>query len=125
MNKHILSLFLSLTLLLSLAACGGNADTTDARRDANEIVVGIAQDLENSLDPYTSVTASNRCFSLFHTWGRNIFPEYRFQTFRGCRYRLSLSAYTSRKSCVVSLIRATASKECLPRIRGKKATVAS
>ena len=52
MNKHILTLFLSLTLLLSLAACGGNADTTDARRDANEIVVGIAQDLENSLDPY-------------------------------------------------------------------------
>ena len=43
MNKHILTLFLSLTLLLSLAACGGNADTTDARRDANEIVVGIAQ----------------------------------------------------------------------------------
>ena len=31
MNKHILTLFLSLTLLLSLAACGGNADTTDAR----------------------------------------------------------------------------------------------
>lgn len=60
MNKHILTLFLSLTLLLSLAACGGNADTTDARRDANEIVVGIAQDLENSLDPYTSVTAANR-----------------------------------------------------------------
>ena len=51
MNKRILTLFLSLTLLLSLAACGGNADTTDARRDANEIVVGIAQDLENSLDP--------------------------------------------------------------------------
>ena len=60
MNKHILTLFLSLTLLLSLAACGGNADTTDARRDTNEIVVGIAQDLENSLDPYTSVTAANR-----------------------------------------------------------------
>ena len=60
MNKRILTLFLSLTLLLSLAACGGNADTTDARRDTNEIVVGIAQDLENSLDPYTSVTAANR-----------------------------------------------------------------
>ena len=60
MNKRILTLFLSLTLLLSLAACGGNVDTTDARRDANEIVVGIAQDLENSLDPYTSVTAANR-----------------------------------------------------------------
>ena len=43
MNKHILTLFLSLTLLLSLAACGGNADTTDARRDANEIVVGTAR----------------------------------------------------------------------------------
>lgn len=38
MNKRILTLFLSLTLLLSLAACGGNVDTTDARRDANEIV---------------------------------------------------------------------------------------
>ena len=60
MNKRILTLFLSLTLLLSLAACGGNADTTDARRDANEIVVGIAQDLENELDPYASVTAANR-----------------------------------------------------------------
>ena len=35
MNKRILTLFLSLTLLLSLAACGGNADTTDARRDTS------------------------------------------------------------------------------------------
>ena len=52
MNKHILTLFLSLTLLLSLAACGGNANTTDARRDANEIVVGIAKDLEKLTDDY-------------------------------------------------------------------------
>ena len=61
MNKRILTLFLSLTLLLSLAACGSkDTNATDARREANEIVVGIAQDLENSLDPYTSVTAANR-----------------------------------------------------------------
>ena len=58
MNKRILTLFLSLTLLLSLAACGTKTDAS--RRDTNEIVVGIAQDLENSLDPYTSVTAANR-----------------------------------------------------------------
>ena len=61
MNKRILTLFLSLTLLLSLAACGSkDTNATDARRDANEIVVGIAQDLENSLDPYATVTAANR-----------------------------------------------------------------
>ena len=58
MNKRILTLFLSLTLLLSLAACSTKTDAS--RRDTNEIVVGIAQDLENSLDPYTSVTAANR-----------------------------------------------------------------
>ena len=58
MNKRILTLFLSLTLLLSLAACGTKTDTS--RRDTNEIVVGIAQDLENDLDPYASVTAANR-----------------------------------------------------------------
>ena len=32
MNKRILTLFLSLTLLLSLAACGENADTLGATR---------------------------------------------------------------------------------------------
>lgn len=61
MNKRVLSLLLTMTLLLSLTACGGkDTNAADARRDANEIVVGIAQDLENSLDPYTSVTAANR-----------------------------------------------------------------
>ena len=61
MNKRILTLFLSLTLLFSLAACGSkDTNATDARREANEIVVGIAQDLENSLDPYATVTAANR-----------------------------------------------------------------
>lgn len=62
MNKRILALVLALTLALSLAACGGG-DTVDAaaaRRDANELVVGIAQDLETSLDPHKAVTAANR-----------------------------------------------------------------
>lgn len=64
MNKHILTLFLSLTLLLSLAACGGNADTTDARRDANEIVVGIAQDWKTALTPIPpSPPRTARCCS--------------------------------------------------------------
>ena len=75
MNKRILTLFLSLTLLLSLAACGSkDTNATDARREANEIVVGIAQDLENSLDPYTSVTAANRevLFNVFAPPFRNI-----------------------------------------------------
>ena len=61
MNKRILTLFLALTLLLSLAACGSkDANGPESRRAANEIVVGIAQDLENDLDPYASVTAANR-----------------------------------------------------------------
>ena len=60
MNKRILTPVSFPDSAPLLAACGGNADTTDARRDANEIVVGIAQDLENSLDPHTSVTAANR-----------------------------------------------------------------
>lgn len=61
MTKRILTLFLSMALVCSLAACGSKDNNAqESRRDTNEIVVGIAQDLENSLDPYASVTAANR-----------------------------------------------------------------
>ncbi len=61
MKKRIAALMLALTLSLSLAACGGGESAgPDARREANELTLGIAQDLENSLDPYTGVTAANR-----------------------------------------------------------------
>lgn len=59
MNKRILTLLLALSLALSLAACG-EVQSSGSRRDSNEIVVAIAQDLENSLDPHKAVTAANR-----------------------------------------------------------------
>lgn len=60
MNKRILTLLLALSLSLSLAACGSKEEAGVSRRDSNEIVVGIAQDLENSLDPHKALTAANR-----------------------------------------------------------------
>ena len=80
--KRTLSLFLASALLISLlAGCAAKPQTTttapgtDApaaevtpstinaetgRRETNEIVVGISQDLDNSLDPHTVVAAGTK-----------------------------------------------------------------
>lgn len=66
--KRIISLALvALTLASLLAGCGAkngdkaaNTETPEGRRTANEIVVGISQDLDNSLDPHTMVAAGTK-----------------------------------------------------------------
>lgn len=72
MKKRILAVILAVVVLAcSLCACGGGATTqTSAPSDenlpssgadhGNEITVGIAQDLDDSLDPYQSTAAGTR-----------------------------------------------------------------
>ena len=71
MKKRILAVFLAAAALAgSLCACGGatnqagasSDETTDSSGTAhgNEITVGIAQDLDNSLDPFVSNAAGTR-----------------------------------------------------------------
>ena len=67
--KKAISLFLSLVMICAvLCACGdgssngdeGSNGLQDARRAANEIVVAIAQDPEDSLDPHAAASAGTR-----------------------------------------------------------------
>ncbi|MBQ3548477.1 MAG: ABC transporter substrate-binding protein [Oscillospiraceae bacterium] len=67
--KKAISLFLSLVMLCAvLCACGdgsgkgdeGSNGLQDARKAANEIVVAIAQDPEDSLDPHAAASAGTR-----------------------------------------------------------------
>lgn len=71
MKKRILAVFLAAAALTcSLSACGGATTQTTAPSDettpssgephGNEITVGIAQDLESSLDPYQMTAAGTR-----------------------------------------------------------------
>ena len=63
MKKRCLSLLLLAGLLCAvLSGCGGGstAETPESRAAANTIVVGIAQDLDNSLDPHKTVKAGTR-----------------------------------------------------------------
>lgn len=72
MKKRILAVFLAVAALTcSLSACSGGATTqTDTPSDettpssqaphANELTVGIAQDLDDSLDPYQMTAAGTR-----------------------------------------------------------------
>ena len=66
MKKKLLAvLLLSGILSAVLTGCGGGSeeappatDPTPARAETNEITVGIAQDLDDSLDPHITVPAS-------------------------------------------------------------------
>ena len=63
MKKRCLSLLLLAGLLCAvLSGCGDSstAETPESRVAANTIVVGIAQDLDNSLDPHKTVKAGTR-----------------------------------------------------------------
>jgi peptide/nickel transport system substrate-binding protein len=71
MKKRILAVFLVVAIMMGLlCGCGGattqTADTSDETTDssgathANEITVGIAQDLDDSLDPYQMTAAGTR-----------------------------------------------------------------
>ena len=67
--KKLVSLFLSLTMVCAvLCGCGGGSGSGDEgsnglqneRKANNEIVVAIAQDLEDSLDPHAAASAGTR-----------------------------------------------------------------
>ena len=71
MRKQFLAVFLAMALMAGLlCGCGGATTQTPAASDettnssgakhANEIVVGIAQDPDDSLDPYQMVAAGTR-----------------------------------------------------------------
>jgi len=59
MNRRILALILLVAVLLT--ACGKKkAEGPEGRKAANELAVGIAQDLDDSLDPHVAVKAGTR-----------------------------------------------------------------
>jgi len=59
MKKRMLAIFLAAAAMMcSLCACSGT--TSNAGQASDEITVGIAQDLDNSLDPYQSTAAGTR-----------------------------------------------------------------
>ena len=63
MKKKLLALALLAGILCTvLTACGGGSTEkpTEDRKSTNEIVVGIAQDLDDSLDPHKTVKAGTR-----------------------------------------------------------------
>ena len=61
MKKKILAVILVLGMLAALlAGCGGKAETPEMRAEANAITVGIAQDLDDSLDPHVAVAAGTK-----------------------------------------------------------------
>ena len=69
MKQKILALFLALMMVGTvLSGCGDGSKNPDTdgnhgyleRAERNEIVVGIAQDLEDSLDPHLSASAGSR-----------------------------------------------------------------
>ena len=65
MKRKILAAILVLGMLASLlAGCGGKGGKMPAaaqkRADANEIAIGIAQDLDDSLDPHVAVAAGTK-----------------------------------------------------------------
>ncbi len=59
MKKRILAVFLAASAMMcSLCACNGT--TSNAEQASDGITVGIAQDLDNSLDPYQTTAAGTR-----------------------------------------------------------------
>ena len=70
MKKRLTALVLATLLCASLAACGSKAETPaqsapaapteSANKAANAVTVGIAQDLDNSLDPHKAVAAGTK-----------------------------------------------------------------
>lgn len=68
MKKHFCALFLLTAVMTTvLCACGdskpstgGSVDANSSRANTNEMIVGIAQDLGSSLDPYQMTAAGTR-----------------------------------------------------------------
>ena len=55
--KKFIALLLALAMILGLAACGNQGSNVEQK---NEIVVGLSQDLGDSLDPYQMSSAGTR-----------------------------------------------------------------
>ena len=129
MKKRILAVFLAAAALAcSLSACGGATTQTTAPSDettpssgaphANELNVGIAQDLDDSLDPYQMTAAGTRevMFNVFEglvkpdSSGNNVV----FHNGAACTpddvlYSFETCAATSVNSAVVEALSAVAS----------------
>lgn len=60
MNRKIITLLLAALMVFSLVACNDSEKKTEGREAANEIVVGIAQDLGDSLNPYQMTAAGTK-----------------------------------------------------------------
>ena len=63
MKKKLLALVLLGALLSTvLVGCGGGSaeQTPEDRANTNELIVGIAQDLDESLDPHKAVAAGTK-----------------------------------------------------------------
>ena len=60
MKNRIFALLLAVLLLVGTAACGKKSDPAAERKANAELVVGIAQDLDESLDPHLTVSAGTR-----------------------------------------------------------------
>ena len=58
MIKRMLCLLLAAAMVFGLCACG--SQKTSSRKDSNEIVVGIAQDMGDSLNPYQMTAAGTK-----------------------------------------------------------------
>ena len=58
MIKKVIALLLAVVMLLSFCSCG--KEKGSERKEANEIVVGIAQDLGDSLNPYQMTSAGTK-----------------------------------------------------------------
>ena len=70
MKKRLTALILAALMCTGLSACGSKAEspaqsapaapTESANKAANAVTVGIAQDLDNSLDPHKAVAAGTK-----------------------------------------------------------------
>ena len=60
MKKRIICLLLAVAMMFAFCACGDGQGKKDTRKDKNEIVVGISQDMGDSLNPYQMTAAGTK-----------------------------------------------------------------
>ncbi len=60
MNKKIIAILLAAFMVFGFAACNNGKEKAEGREASNEMVVGIAQDLGDSLNPYQMTAAGTK-----------------------------------------------------------------